>query len=142
MDVDQDNDGSPVAAEGGGPVPIELKMYRASREGRADLLQQLFKDKRAGITPEACKVYEHEGMEHDEEYYDEFEVDDNTPYWTCLHKAAFNDHAECVKILLRERIVTRVWDITTSDITVKAFDESTPLMVACANLPYTAECIK
>ena len=91
MDADQDNDGPPAAVEGGGPVSIELKMYRASREGWPDLLQQLINDQRAGITPEACTVFEDE--EHDEDYYDEFEID-RLPGWTCLHIAAFNGNTE------------------------------------------------
>ena len=58
MEVDQDNEGPPAAAEGGGRVSLELKMYRASREGSPDLLQRLIDEKRAGITPEACDIYE------------------------------------------------------------------------------------
>ena len=72
MEVDQDNEGPPAAAEEGGRVSLELKMYRASREGSADLLQQLINEKRAGITPEACEVYE--DKPHDEEYYAEFDL--------------------------------------------------------------------
>ena len=127
MDVDQDNDGPPVAAaaEGGGRVSLELKMYRASREGSPDLLQQLINEKRAGITPEACEVYE--DKPHDEDYFVNI-----FPGWTCLHVAAFNGHAECIKILLREGI---------DRIDTRAADGSTPLMVACGGLP-NADCIK
>ena len=133
MDGDQDNDGPPVAAaaEGGGRVSLELKMYRASREGWPDLLQQLINEKRAGITPEACTVFEDE--EHDEDYYDELDEIYGLPGWTCLHIAAFNGNTECVKILIREGI---------DGISTRAEDESTPLMAACAGLPYTEDCIK
>jgi len=131
MEVDQDNDGLPIAAEGGGPVSIEAKMYRASREGRPYRLQRLINDMRAGIRPEACNVYEEE--EHDEDYYDEFEID-RLPGWTCLHIAAFYGKTECVRMLLREEI---------DGISSRAEDESTPLMVACAGpCADTAECIK
>ena len=109
MDVDQDDDGPPVAAAGEGRVSLELKMYRASREGSPDLLQRLINEKRAGITPDACDVYE--DKPHDEEYFAEF------PGWTCLHVAAFYGHAECVKILLREEI---------DRIDTRADDDSTP----------------
>ena len=117
MDVDQ---GPPVATEGGGRVSLELKMYRASREGSPDLLQQLINEKRAGITPEACEVYEWEP--HTEDYFSEYELHvDIIPGWTCLHVAAFNGHAECIKILLHEGI---------DKIDARAADGSTPLPIA------------
>ena len=53
--------------------------------------------------------------------------------WTALHHAAFLGHIECLKILLNEE---------TCDIDDRAFDGTTPLMAACANLPTSKDCIK
>ena len=135
MEANQDNDGPPAAAEGQDNVSprasLELKMIRACRENSPDLLQQLIKDMRAGITSESCVVYEDEDVEHDEVYYTEFEIDRSG--WTYLHFAAFYGHTECVRIILDEGL---------GRIGARAFDGSTPLMVACANLPDTVGCIK
>ena len=136
MEANQDNDGPPAAAEGqdnvSPPASLELKMYRACRENRLDLLQRLINDTRAGITSESCDVYEDDEIEHDEAYYSEFERE-QIPGWTCLHIAAFHGNTECVKIILNEGV---------GKIDAKANDGSTPLMVSCANLPDTVECIK
>ena len=53
--------------------------------------------------------------------------------WTALHHAAFLGHVECSRILLGEE---------TCEIDDRAFDGSTPLMVACANLPTSKSGIK
>ena len=53
--------------------------------------------------------------------------------WTALHHAALLGHSECARILLKEE---------TCNIDVKAKDGSTPLTVACANLPTSKECVK
>ena len=141
MEVNQDNDGPSAAAEGqdnvSPPVSLELKMYRASRENSPDLLQQLIRDMRAGITSESCEVYEvkdddGEDYPHDEDYYFDFEIDQE-PGWTYLHFAAFNGHTECVRMLLDEGI---------GEIDTRAPDGSTPLMAACGNLPDTIDTIK
>ena len=63
----------------------------------------------------------------DERYADEFG-------WTALHYAAFLGHTDCVRILINE------WSRCLMDI--QAFDGSTALMVACANLPSSKECVK
>ena len=65
-------------------------------------------------------------MKEDESYADEFG-------WTALHYAAFLGHTECVRILLNEKRCL---------IDIEAVDGSTALMVACANLPKSKECIK
>ena len=46
--------------------------------------------------------------------------------WTALHHAAYLGHTECLRILVNEE---------TCEIDDRAFDGSTPLIVACANLP-------
>ena len=53
--------------------------------------------------------------------------------WTALHHAAFLGHTECVRVLLNE---------DTCEIDGKAFDGTTPLMAACANIPASKPCIK
>ena len=53
--------------------------------------------------------------------------------WTALHYAAFLGHTECVRILLNGKR----WLMD-----VEAVDGSTALMLACANLPRSKQCIK
>ena len=135
MEVDQDNDGPPAAAEGPAPlvshsVSLELKIYRAAREGNADLLQRLIDDTTAGIV---SRVYEdRDEYEDDEDYYAEFEIDERL-VWAYIHYAAFYGHTECVRIILDEGL---------GGVGQRAFDSSSPLMVACSNLPDTVDCVK
>ena len=116
-------DSAGAAATAGKSVTLGYwdKVKRAARDNKPDVLKELMK----------------EDVNYDEKGYTSYfprEKPEAGEFgWTALHYAAFLGHTECVRILLNEKRYL---------MDVEAVDGSTALMVACANLPTSKQCIK
>lgn len=116
MEGNQDDDG-PTAAEGQGTV----KTFYVYRVVIIKTVSEAVRENRPGVLKRLIE----EGKS---------DWGSDGWGWTALHHAAFLGHTECLRILLNQ---------DTCEIDNRAhIDGSTPLMVACQNMPKSKDCIK